>query len=285
MKLGVAGFLPADWHQIDSKATSRVKQAGFLGASLIISRPLEAKTEDIYRVKSAFEASGLEVAQANGWYEALVDPDQERRKEGIQGLIALVRIGVMVNAPTTYVRPGGLNPAGHWYAHPDNHKPETFDRLVDSLVQVSKVAETEGMTLAIEGHVLSILDTPKKVRDLLDAVASPALKFNTDPVNFIGSVRDTHDTTRILNELFDLLGKDTVAGHAKDLALRDALVLHIDEVIIGTGTLDYALFLRRFQSFCPDGYLLVEHLPDEKVPLAREALVQKAEAINIPLSY
>jgi sugar phosphate isomerase/epimerase len=285
MKLGVAGYLPGDWRKIDAVATERVRKAGFLGASLIINKPLEADQVELLRVKRAFDQSGLEIAQANGWYEALVNPDDQLRLEGIRGLQALVRIGRMVNAPTTYVRPGGLNPRGHWLAHPENHSQQTFDRLVDSLRKVSREAELEGVTLAIEGHVLSCLDTPQRVRDLIDAVASVSLKFNTDPVNFIGTVKDVHNTSIVLNQLFDLLGNDTVAGHAKDLTLLDSLVVHIDEVVIGNGTLDYDLFLTRFQKYCPDKYLLIEHLPDEKVGLARQALVKQAKNIGIPLEY
>jgi sugar phosphate isomerase/epimerase len=283
MKLGVAGLFPSDWRNIDAVRAAHIRNSGFLGASLFISRPLEADSGEILKVRTAFKQAGLEIAQANGWYEALVDTDENRRKDGVRGLCALVRIGSMLQAPTTYVRPGGLSPTGHWYPHPENHAPETFDRLVDSLRQVSAFAEGEGMVLAVEGHVLSVLDTPQRVRDLLDAVSSPALKFNIDPVNFIGSVRDVHDTSRILNELFDLLGSDTVAGHAKDLAIRDALVLHIDEVVIGTGVLNYELFLGRFEASCPNGYILIEHLPDERVPIARQALIQKALAARIPL--
>jgi sugar phosphate isomerase/epimerase len=284
MKLGVAGLLPGDWRKIDKDSTTRVRAAGFMGASLIIGHPLEAEKSDIQRVKEAFAAGGLEVAQANGWYEALVNSDEALRLQGIQGLQALVRIARQVDAPNTYVRPGGLNPNGHWYGHPENHSPRTFERLVDSLKKVAVVAEGEGMPLAIEGHVLSVLDTPRRVRDLLDAVASPCLKFNTDPVNFIGTVHDVHDTRPVLNQLFDLLGANTVCGHAKDLALQDSLVIRIDEVMIGSGTLDYALFLRRFQEFCPDRYLLIEHLPDEKFPLARQNLLKIALESGVNIS-
>lgn len=80
-----------------------------------------------------------------------------------------------------------------------------------------------------------------------------------------------------MKELFDELGQATVIAHAKDVALGETLVLHIDEVLLGTGTLDYALFLRRFEACCPDGYILIEHLPDEKIPLARTALLAAAD--------
>src|SRR5205823_5964843 len=139
-----------------------------------------------------------------------------------------------------------INPKGHWKPHPDNHLPRTFDRLVESMKQICATAEIEGVLVGIEGHVVSTLDTPQRVRNLLDAVGSRALKFNMDPVNFVGTVHDVHDTSRLLNELYDVLGNDMVAAHAKDCAIQDAHVVHIVEVIPCTGTMNYEIFMRRW---------------------------------------
>jgi sugar phosphate isomerase/epimerase len=282
MKLGVAGLLP-EWQKIDLAVAKNVRAAGFQGVSVFFSRPLEADLAEVGRIKAAMDEAGLEAAQANGWYECLVNPYDDLRAAGVRGMQALIRIGRRLDACTVYVRPGSLNPQGAWYPHPGNHTRATFDHLTDSLRQVSATAQAEGMTLAIEGHVLSPLDSARKMRELLDAVASPALKFNVDMVNFIGSVMDVHDTTRVINEVFDLLGKDTVAAHMKDCALEDELVLHIKEVVMGTGTMDLGLILRRMAADCPNIYCLVEHLPDHLVPQARAALVAVAEREGILL--
>lgn len=294
MKLGIAGqlphldvprpvLLPADWRAIDRAAAQRVRQAGFRGASLFINRPLEADKADLQRVKQAFADADLEIAQLNGWYEALCSYDDEKRAAGVRGMQALVRIGREVGAPNVYVRPGGHNPNGHWFAHPENHSPRTFDNIVDSLRQVCAVAQAEGMIVAVEGHVLSALDTPRRMRELIDAVGSPTLKFNYDPVNFVGTVRQVHDTSSVLREMYDLLGRDTVVAHAKDCRLGDQLVVHIEEVVPGTGAMNYELFMRQFQSLCPNGYFIIEHLPNELVPQACANVVALARTFGIPL--
>jgi len=282
VKLGINPLPDLDWRQIDwISYAQRWRKLGFSGATLFIHKPLESHPRDILPVKQACDEVGLAVTQANGWYECLVNPDETLRAEGIKGMQALCRYGVYLDAHSVYMRPGSLNPNGHWWAHPGNHSDETFERLVDSVRQVCRVAEMEGVKIAVEGHVMTTLDTPARVLDLLEAVSSPALKFNLDPVNFVGTVRDVHDTTRIINLLFDLLGKDVIAAHAKDCELAEAFVMQIPEVVIGTGTMNYELFLRRFVQTCPDKYFIIEHLPEEKIPLAREALRLVAERLNI----
>ena len=282
MKLGIAGLIP-HWDQIDLAAAARVRAAGFRGATIFFNRPLEASLAQVQALKAILDEAGLQAAQANGWYEVLVHPDERVRAEGVRGVQALCRIGRLLEAGSVYVRPGSLNPRGAWYPHPDNHTPQTFERLAGSLRECARFAQEEGVILAIEGHVLSPLDTPQRMRDILDLVASPALKVNIDPVNFIGTVREVHHTQGILNQLFDLLGRDIAAAHLKDLALEDRLVVHITEVVLGEGTLDYDLFLRRMDELCPQGYGLIEHLPDEQVPQAREAVLRFAAQAGIQL--
>lgn len=282
MKLGVVGLLPP-WEQIDLTAARRVRTMGFRGASVYFERPLEADLASVRHLKRILDEAGLEVAQVNGGYEVLVNADERLRAEGIRGVQSLVRIGRLLDAQSVYVRPGSHNPRGAWYPHPENYTAQTWDRLMDSLRQVAQTALAEGMVLALEGHVLSLLDTPRRVRDALDAVGSPAVKFNSDPVNFIGTARDACDPSRIADELFSLLGRDTVAAHLKDVKVRDELVLHIDEVVIGEGTMRYDLLLRQLETINPALYGLIEHLPDESIPRAREGVVRAARKAGIDL--
>ena len=283
MKLGVVGLLPP-WEQIDIGSARQVRSAGYRGVSIFFQRPLEADLAAVSKLKSILDSAGLEVAQANGWYEVLVNPDDALRAQGILGLQALVRIGRLLDAKTVYVRPGSLNPHGAWYPHPENYAPRTFERLVDSLRQAAQTAQAEAMVLGLEGHVLSLLDTPQRMRDVIEAVDSPALRFNTDPVNFIGTVEDAYDPSRVLNELVTLLGKYTVAAHLKDMAVQDKLVLHIDEVVIGEGTMNYGLLLRQLEQIDPEMYGIIEHLPDEKIPQARAGLMRAADKVGVTLA-
>jgi sugar phosphate isomerase/epimerase len=143
---------------------------------------------------------------------------------------------------------------------------------VGSLRDVCRVAEDEGVTIGLECHVISPLDSPRRVRGVLDAVGSPALRYNADAVNFVGSFQDAYDTPRVLREIFSELGERIVSAHVKDVRLGDRLVVHIDECAPGEGIFDLATFMRLYEQHHPDGYALIEHLPDEKIPAAKAAL-------------
>ena len=95
-------------------------------------------------------------------------------------------------------------------------------------------------------------------------------------VRQVGTLEQGYNTTTLVNELFDLLGDYTVCAHAKDIQWLSTLTVRFDEVPIGEGVMDQVTFLRRFEGCRPDGWVLIEHLPDELIPAAKIALDQAA---------
>ena len=90
----------------------------------------------------------------------------------------------------------------------------------------------------------------------------------------MGSVPQAFSTTELIDYLFDVLGRYTIYGHAKDLFLQDRLVLHVEETVIGQGIVDNARYLQRSEEACPGGFVQIEHLPDDQIPAARKALYE-----------
>ena len=80
-----------------------------------------------------------------------------------------------------------------------------------------------------------------------------------------------------------LLGEYTVAAHLKDMTVQDRLVLHIEEVVIGEGSMDYGRLLPQLEQMNPEMYGIIEHLPDEKIPQARAGLMRAAEKAGVKL--
>lgn len=282
MRWAAAGLLPADPTAVTAAVARGIREMGFSGASWHLAErdawPVGAMREMAARLADAGVALVQLLPPA---HPSLVALDAAARRAGIEQMIALVGIARQIGAGNLYVRPGSMSPTHAWSTHPDNHLPETRERLVESLRPLAKAAEAEGVTLAIEGHVVSPLDTPEHTRDVIEAVGSPALRFNVDPVNYISTVTNAYRSTDLLIRLFDRLGPHVVSAHAKDVTVEDRHMLHISEGVPGRGHLDHATFLRLFETHCPEGPLIIEHLPPEHVPEARAFLGRVAAEARI----
>lgn len=272
MYAGVVGLMPPDLREVTPARARRIADLGFTGVSCVLRDPFAYTQADLERVRDTLAEAGVRVAQANARYPDLIHPAAEQRQAGLRALAQTCVAARWLRAATVYVRPGSRNPAGSWTPHPENTHPRTLALLIAALKAAAAAAAGEGVVLALEGHVVSSLDTPERLREVFEAVGSPALRHNVDPVNMIGSLRDVYDTTAFLGRLFAILGPFIVAAHVKDLRVEDRLVLHLAECPLGEGLLDQETFLQLFEAHCPEGYALIEHLPDEQVPEAKRVL-------------
>ncbi len=281
VRLGVAGLMPPDVQAVTQARAERIRSLGFTGVSCFLTDPEQAHDGELRLARDTLLRAGVAVAQANARYERLCDADEHLRQRAIVQVRAAIHCAKTLGADNLYIRPGSLNKVGHWYAHPDNTAASTIDRLIDSLRQVSHVAEEQEVTLAIEGHTLSPLNTPKQVRQVIDATGSPRLKFNSDPVNFVSTLQEAFDPKPVVDGLFASLGDVTVAAHLKDMLVEDRLVLHIAECLPGRGNFPLGYFLQRFASVAPSGWVLIEHLADELIPEAKVAVDRAAASVGM----
>ena len=202
----------------------------------------------------------------------LVSADEGQRQQGIREMQAACRGARVLNSVNLYVRPGSLNPAGSWTPHPENTRVSTMERLVDSLREISKAAEDEGVLLALEGagRVTAADVGGDAGRDRGGRIAGAALQHG--PGEPGGCVEDMWNTSTLVNRMFDVCGPYVLCGHAKDIRYESTVTVRFHECIIGEGLMDQVTYLRRFQECCPDGYMLIEHLADKDVPQAKRAL-------------
>ena len=220
---------------------------------------------DVETFKRKFAEAGLEIGQTNGAYGgALVSDDEDERKGAIKFLQDMCRLTVELGSPNTYLRPGSLNPGGAWTPHPENRSERVFDRLVNSAKQASAVADQVGAKIATEGGVVCPVYSARRMRDFIDAVGSPSLGFNQDPVNFVASLDEAYDLKPFLQEFFDLLGHVTWGAHAKDFQVMTKLLVHFEEEEIGPGLIPHDYFLTEMQKVAPDAHVLIEHLPADR---------------------
>jgi len=225
----------------------------------------------------------MPLLQVWGPYPCIISLHEAVRKAGVAGAIDLAKLAARLGVKESGVRPTSLNPRGDWWPHADNYKPETEDRLVQSLKEILHVAEDLGVDIVLEAHVTTTLHTAETVRRVIERTESKHLKVNLDPCNFVGDLDTAFNLAPMLNHLFDVLSDYIATVHLKDFYLEDRFVVLISETVIGTGLMDFETILKRVNDVTPNGYVVIEHLPVGLVPLAQRNLVQKIKAMGLPL--
>ena len=271
MRLGVVGFAPGDPRAVTEEVLRKGLDLGV--TSVCYHGPGEILDEltpaDCNGVNALYDDLGLELAQFGIGYRAcLFDPNGAVRDRVVRTIHRGIEVGSALRAHNVLIRTGSLNPAGSYDPTPENHEPGRLDVLIDTLSRVVDKAEEEGMTVVVETHVLTIMGSPEINRKVIDAVGSDRLRVVMDFVNHFQSLDQAYNSTERLNHIFDVMGPISTVSHIKDISVEPGFVVHMNEELPGAGELDLVTAVRRWEEIQPQGYMLVEHLPEDKIPTA-----------------
>jgi sugar phosphate isomerase/epimerase len=219
---------------------------------------IESGVVDRIRQESATREIGI--AAVSGTYN-MIHPDREQRQVGLQRLRVLVSACKGMCTSVVTLCTGTRDPKDMWRWHPENTSAQAWEDLLRSMDAALHIAEEEDVTLAFEPERANVINTASRGRALLDAIQSPRLKVVIDPANLIvpGNEQQIHS---VLDEAFDLLGKDIVLAHAKDRGPDDMLRA------AGEGVLDYDHYLRLLKAAAFDGPLILHGLTEARVDAA-----------------
>ena len=130
--------------------------------------------------------------------------------------------------------------------------PAQWDELkplmIERVGELVRYGEQRGVVIAIEPHVGSMLDTPARVLELLDAVPSPYLKLNFDISHF--NVMGIP-----IAESVGALARHTVHTHVKD---ERGVVPDYQFLIPGEGEFDYVAYLQAMREHGYTGFITAE---------------------------
>ena len=168
--------------------------------------------EEIHR---ELQQRAITMAAVSGTFN-MIHPDLRKRSDGLKRLTELIEACRPLGTSVVTLCTGTRDPDDMWRRHPDNDSPAAWRDLLDSLSAVMPATEANHVTLAFEPETANVVNSARKARRLLDEVKSPCLKVLMDGANLFRS-GDLPRMREILNEAFDLLGRDIVLAHAKEL--------------------------------------------------------------------
>ena len=220
--------------------------------------------DELARIAAAAKENGIEITAINGTFN-MVDPDRERLEEYIRRFTRIAEAAAYLGCKIVTLCTGSKSPEGMWRYSPETAKEEVFTELLETTRKILPVAEKFDLILGVETEASNVVFTPERTRRYLDAIGSERLKVIMDCANLFpaGTARreQVDDTIR---RAFDLLGKDLVLAHGKDVAEGDTVRFASP----GMGIVNYDLYFELLKSIGYTGGLILHgiHAPAEFEP-------------------
>ena len=120
--------------------------------------------------------------------------------------------------------------------------------LVERTQELAAYAQAKGVTIAMEPHVGSIIDTPQKMVELIELVGLPNVKVNFDISHF-------NVMGYSIEESVSTLAPHAVHTHVKD---EIGLAPNHQFLIPGEGVFDYVTYLKAMERHGYTGYISAE---------------------------
>ncbi len=287
MRLGLAGALvPRDYAEVTPALARRLSSLGFRTLVTHFAAPPETLAGAAgEQVRAILADSGIRIVQSTGYNPNLVHPDDGVREAELARLCAAFDAARSLGAEMIITGCGSHHPGFFYGPSPANHTEQTRARLVESLRLAASWAEASGIILALECHILTTLDSPAHIRAILQAVGSPWVRANFDPVNLIGDLPTLYANAEAIRRMGEELAPYYApSAHIKDVQALPELVLHLAEAPPGDGLLDYGAFFAVCRTLGDGAALIIEHLTTDQLDPALVFVKDAARRHGIELA-
>jgi sugar phosphate isomerase/epimerase len=206
--------------------------------------------------KAAKDADIL-ISEVGAWSNP-ISKNEKERKDALQKCKKALSLADQIGAGCCVNISGSR---GEKWDGPDreNLTKETFDLIVQTTREIIDEVKPVRTFFTLETMPWAYPDSPDSYLELLKAIDRKQMGVHLDPVNMINSVSRYYNSGKFIKECFDKLGKYIKNCHAKDILLANNLTLHLNEVLMGTGGLDYKVFLTELSKL-NNVPLMLEHL-------------------------
>lgn len=222
--------------------------------------PAYAGEETLQEIREITARYQIRLDALSGTFN-MIDPDLKRRKAGCRQFREQCRIAKELGIPVVTLCTGSKHPTDKWTWHEDNLKESSWEDLIRTTEELLGYAQEYDVVLGVETEASNIINTPLRARNYLDQMGSTRLKIIMDGANLFRP-EQVKDMRSVLDEAFELLGKDIVIAHAKDFSLSGNLRF----VAAGQGILDFPYYIRLLDQYGYQGPLIMHGLSEEQVP-------------------
>lgn len=203
-------------------------------------------------VRRAFEKAEVGLWGMSCTYN-VTHPDRGQREQLESAAATMIARAPLLGVTAVSVCAGSRNANG-WAYHPDNLTESAWSDMRAGLEKLLEVASAAGVVIAVEPEGGTILRDATCGSRLLDELGSDCpLGVIIDSWNLVTG--DTREPEVVLEEAFRLLGRRTVALHAKDPLGRK----------FGGPVLDYPRIAALQRQFAPDTPVIIQDVEEADI--------------------
>lgn len=147
---------------------------------------------------------------------------------------------------------------------------EAYQRVLGTFKELTKYAQEYNVCIAVEGVHCFVINTPQKMKRLVDDLNSPNVKVIFDPVNYL-NINNYQNQDEIIKETFDLFWNKICVIHAKDFVVESDVFKTVKPT---QGLLNYKFIFEKMKEYDLDIPIICEEITDIDAMIAFEKLEQ-----------
>ncbi len=254
----------------------QLKEAGY-SATYWPNVPDDAVEETVRALADA----DIVIAEVGAWSNPM-DRDAEKRREAIEKCKQRLALAERVGARCCVNIVGSKGAFWHGPC-PDDLTEDAFDEIVEVTREIVDAVGPQRTAYCLETMPWLFPDSADAYLQLIQAIDRKGFAVHLDPVNLVHSPRRYFENAALIRECFATLGPHIRSCHAKDIVMSTKLTVHLDEVPLGQGALDYATYLAELAKLEADTPLMMEHMSPDEYPAAAEHVRKTAQRIGVTI--
>jgi sugar phosphate isomerase/epimerase len=218
---------------------------------------------DRTRIRRAYAAAGIEIA-ALAAYSNILHPEPARREAALERVERIISLAPDLGADLVVTETGTFDAVDAWTSHPHNQTADAWRQLLEVTARLVTRCEREGVRLAYEPYVATVLSGAQAARRLAGEIGSPALCFVFDGAGLV-TPETLPDNRQITTEACEILAGQIALAHADDVRYEEGRARWLP---LGWGDLDAPAVFHGLAGAGFTGALIVEHVRKDLLPAA-----------------
>ncbi len=253
MRLGI-NFTPH--HTSPEEWADILATKGYRASCFPVNHKAPVSLIDRY-VKAAADRD-IRIAEVGVWNTPF-STDPEAAKNNRAYCLEQLRLAEYVKADCCVNVSGSVGE--RWdFVYKENFTPEMYEKNVEFVRWLLDTVKPKNTTYSLEPMPWMLPSSVGEYRCFIDDIGSPACKVHMDIFNFVNNPYLYVHQEQLMDEAFDILGKDIVSCHIKDIKMDFGATVAIHEAHIGEGVWNQRYYLDKINALHPDMPVLIEHL-------------------------